>query len=383
VKSLINEWGKKMTKPIRVLHILQRMEAGGTQALLMNIYRKIDRSLIQFDFLVEYPEKNFYDDEIISLGGKIYYSNVRNDLNIFKFEKKLIEILHSNQEYKIVHVHTYSIGYFCLKTAKKCGIPIRIAHSHSNAMTKDNKKYIKIFLQKLYTIYATDLLACSVEAGEYLFKNKYFKVFTNAIDSNKFSSNIELRDEFKKEFNLNNSFVVGHVGRFRPEKNHYFLIDVFYEIKKKKSNAVLILVGTGDLESKIHEKVESLGLSDSVKFLGNRTDMHKIYQMMDVCVFPSIYEGLGIVAIEAQAAGIPIVCSDRLPNESNISPLFIKKSLDDTPEDWAKICIKASENKLSHTDTKQYVINSGFDLDSTVKYIQNYYIDCFERIKHK
>lgn len=372
-----------MTKPIRVLHILQRMEAGGTQALLMNIYRKIDRSLIQFDFLVEYPEKNFYDDEIISLGGKIYYSNVRNDLNILKFEKQLIEILNSNQEYKIVHVHTYSIGYFCLKTAKRCGVPIRIAHSHSNAMTKDNKKYIKMLLQKLYTIYATDLLACSVEAGKYLFKNKHFKVLTNAIDSNKFSSNIKVRNELKKEFNLNNSFVVGHVGRFRPEKNHHFLIDVFYEIKKKKSNAVLILVGTGDLESEIHDKVEKVGLSDSVKFLGNRTDMHKIYQMMDVFVFPSIYEGLGIVAIEAQAAGIPIVCSDGLPDESNISPLFIKKSLDDTSKDWAKICIKASKNKLSHTDMKQYVINSGFDLDLTVKYIQNYYVDCFEKISRK
>lgn len=368
-----------MNEPIRILHILQRMEAGGTQALLMNIYRNIDRNLIQFDFLVEYPDKDFYDDEIISLGGRIYYSNVRNDLNIFRFKRQLKDILCSKYQYKIVHVHAYTIGYFCLKTAKECGVPVRIAHSHSNSMTKDYKKYIKILLQKLYSIYATNFLACSIEAGNYLFKNKKFEVLNNAIDSNKFSYDKKIREEYIEKLNLDNCFVVGHVGRFRPEKNHDFLIDIFYEIKKKKENSVLILVGTGDLEAIIKKKVEKLGLSNCVKFLGNRNDMHNIYHIFDICIFPSIYEGLGIVAIEAQAVGIPIVCSDRLPDESNISPLFIKKSLNDTAEEWAEVCIKESDNKFKHNNMKNYIIESGFDLKSNVKYIENYYIDVIKK----
>ena len=142
-----------MNQPIRVLHVLQRMEAGGTQALLMNIYRNIDRNKVQFDFLVEYPNKQFYDSEIISLGGRVYYTNVRKDKNIFKFQKVLKNIIDENK-YKIIHVHTYSIGYFVLKTAKKCGVPVRIAHSHNNETVHDSKYFLKLFMQKLYTIYA-------------------------------------------------------------------------------------------------------------------------------------------------------------------------------------------------------------------------------------
>lgn len=247
-----------MTEPIRVLHILQRMEAGGTQALLMNIYRKIDKKKIQFDFLVEYPEKEFYDSEIESMGGRIYYSNLRKDFKIFKFMRQLKNILENNPEYKIIHVHTYSIGFFCLKVAKNCNVPVRIAHSHSNAMTRDYKIFAKIILQKLYTIYATNLFACSNEAGKYLFKGQDYKVLTNAIDSEKFIADVRLRNFIREELNISNSFVVGHVGRFRPEKNHDFVIEVFNEIKKIKKNAILILVGNGDLESSIREKVAKL-----------------------------------------------------------------------------------------------------------------------------
>ena len=364
-----------MTRPIRVLHILQRMEAGGTQALLMNIYRKIDREKIQFDFLVEYPEKEFYDDEIQDMGGRIYYSNVRNDMKIHKFMEYMRNILRDNPEYKIVHIHTYSIGYFCLKVAKQCDVPIRIAHSHSNAMTRDYKSFLKIILQKLYTIHATDLFACSKEAGKYLFKNNKYNVLTNAIDSSKFIANDIIRAELRAKFGIENSFVVGHVGRFRPEKNHDFVIDVFDKIRKNKENAILILVGTGDLEEEIHRKVEKLGLTRYVKFLGNRSDMEKIYQIMDVCVFPSKYEGLGIVAIEAQAAGIPIVCSDRLPKESNISPLYETISLDNSAEQWAEKSLEVSKKSLKHTNMKEYVVRAGFDLDETVKKIEGYYLN--------
>ena len=364
-----------MDEPIRVLHILQRMEAGGTQAFLMNIYRKLDRSKVQFDFLVEYPDKQFYDDEIRELGGRIYYSTVRKDLNMSKFLKELKRILLLEYPYKIVHMHTYSIGYFCLKTARQCGVPIRIAHSHSNSMTKDYKMYVKTILQRLYTIYATDLFACSEEAGKYLFHDKQFCILTNAIDSYQFISNINTRYLVRKELGAENSFIVGHVGRFKPEKNHFFLIDVFCEIKRRRQNAKLLLIGNGDPSEEIQNYVNRKELSDDIILLTNRHDIKRLYQAMDVFVFPSKYEGLGIAAIEAQAAGIPIVCSEGVPPETDITPIYRKLMLSDGAEKWADAALEMAQNPNAHTNMQQYVIDAGFDVDATAKKIEEYYIN--------
>lgn len=371
-----------MEEPIRVLHILQRMEAGGTQALLMNIYRNIDRNKVQFDFLVEYPDKQFYDEEILKLGGKIYYSNVRNDFNIFKFIKKLKKIIKEN-DYKIVHMHTYSIGYFCLKTAKECNVPIRIAHSHNNQTVHDFKYLPKLFLQRIYTIYANNLLACSEEAGRYLFKNKDFKVLNNAIDSKKFIYNEDIRKEKRKEIGLENSFVVGHVGRFHPQKNHKFLIEIFAKIKERKDNAKLLLIGTGDLENSIKKQVQKLNLQNDVIFLGNRTDVNDLYQAMDIFIFPSLFEGLGIVAIEAQASGTPIVCSNNLPPEIEISSICKKLSLNETTEAWADEAIKLAEDNKSKQNMQQQVINAGFDLSDIVNKLQEFYIKSYTKHRSK
>lgn len=367
-----------MEEPIRVLHILQRMEAGGTQALLMNIYRNIDRSKVQFDFLVEYPDKQFYDEEILKLGGKVYYSNVRNDFNIFKFEKKLKKIIKENN-YKIVHVHAYTIGYFCLKVAKECGVPVRIAHSHSNEATRDFKYLPKLFLQRIYTVYATNLMACSEDAGKYLFKNKKFEVMNNAIDSRKFIYNKEIREKIRKKLNIENSFVVGHIGRFKPEKNHKFLIEIFSEVKRKKNNAKLLLIGTGDLENSIKKQVQELNLQNDVIFLGNRTDVNNLYQAMDIFIFPSLFEGLGIVAIEAQASGTPIVCSNKLPPEIEISSICKKLSLSETAEVWADEAIKLAEDNKSKRNLQQEVINAGFDLSDIVNKLQDFYIKAYTK----
>lgn len=369
-----------MKEPIRILHILQRMEAGGTQALLMNIYRKIDRTKVQFDFLVEYPNKQFYDDEIISMGGKIYYTNVRNDFNIFKFQKELKKILKENN-YKIVHVHAFTIGYFCLKTAKRCGVPIRIAHSHNNETVHDSKYLLKRVMQKLYTIHANNLFACSEAAGRYLFGNREFKVLNNAIDSEKFIFNAQIREETRKELSLENNFVVGHVGRFHAQKNHKFLINVFKEIKAKQNNAKLILVGSGPLENEIKKQVEDLNLVKDVIFLGNRGDMNRIFMAMDVFVFPSLFEGLGIVSIEAQATGTPVICSEGLPEESKITPIYKKLNLSDSLEKWAEESIKITKNKLCNTNMQEKVIKSGFDMSSTVGWLRDYYINLYNNVK--
>lgn len=343
-----------MGEPIRVLHILQRMEAGGTQALLMNIYRKIDRTKVQFDFLVVYKEKQFYDDEIEKMGGHVYKLSFREDLNLPKFQKDLAVFFAQHHEYKIVHCHAYTIGYFCLKAAKKAGILVRIAHSHNNETVHDIKYLPKLFMQRMFTKNATDLFACSEEAGKYLFKDKPFQVLKNAIDSQNFIADADTRNEIRKELGLKDKFVVGHVGRLHPQKNHDFLIDVFAEIKKKKPNAELILVGTGPLEEKVKSKVVEKGLSDCVHFLGNRKDMNRIYQAMDVFVFPSLFEGLGIVAIEAQAAGVPIVCSEGLPPETDITPIYRKLLLSDGEEKWANAALEMAQNLKAHKPVGHY-----------------------------
>lgn len=368
-----------MGEPIRVLHILQRMEAGGTQALLMNIYRKIDRTKVQFDFLVVYKEKQFYDDEIEKLGGHVYKLSFREDLNLPKFQKDLAGFFAQHHEYKIVHCHAYTIGYFCLKAAKKAGIPVRIAHSHSNAAVHDVKLPLKLIMQKLFTRYSTDLFACSEEAGKFAFKGKKFGIVQNAIDSQKFIADANIREEIRKAHRVENKFVVGHVGRMQPEKNHDFLIDVFAEIKKKKPDAELILVGTGPLEEKVKSKVVEKGLSDCVHFLGNRKDMNRIYQAMDVFVFPSLFEGLGIVAIEAQAAGVPIVCSEGLPPETDITPIYRKLLLSDGAEKWADAALEMAQSPSAHTNMQQYMIDAGFDMVATAKYMENYYLNRWSR----
>lgn len=361
-----------MSQPIRILHIVQRMEAGGTQAFLMNLYRNIDRTKVQFDFLVEYDEKEFYDDEINELGGKIYYTNFRKTLNIYKFKKSFGIILKNHPEYKIIHIHATAIGKICVDVAKKHKIPVIIAHTHNNGAVKDWKYIPKKILRKLYLNGPTDFFACSEEAGKYTFKNKKFMVIHNAIESRKFLYNENTRKNIREELNLNNEFVIGNVGRLHEQKNQMFLIDIFYEIQKTKSNSVLLIVGKGPLEKELKDKVKKLKLEKKVKFLGNRSDMERIYQAMDVFVLPSLFEGLGIVAIEAQAAGLPVVCSTGVADEANVTKNIVKIDLNDSIENWKETILKMKvTDKYSVIDD---IKNAGYDVEENAKFMQDFYI---------
>ena len=361
-----------MSKPIRILHIVQKMEAGGTQAFLMNLYRNIDRDKIQFDFLVEYEEKEFYDDEIISLGGKIYYTNFRKTLNVIKLKKTLSDILKEHPEYKIVHIHATAIGKICTDVAKKCGVKTIIAHTHNNSAVKDWKYYPKILLRKLYTKGPTDFFACSEDAGRYTFKNKKFTVVYNAIDIDKFLFKQEIREEFRKELNIEDKFVIGNIGRLHEQKNQSFLIDVFYEIQKRKDNAILLIIGKGPLENELKEKVSNLGIDNKVYFLGNRKDIERIYQGMDVFVLPSLFEGLGIVAIEAQVSGLPVIASTGVAKEANITNNIRNIDLSEPIDVWVEaICKTKVNNRKSIEDI---VRKSKFNIKNNVKFLQEFYL---------
>lgn len=364
-----------MSEPIRVLHILQRMEAAGVQTLLMNLYRKIDRNKVQFDFLVHYTAPQFFDEEIEALGGKIYRFSVREDYNFPKYYRDLNNFFKVHTEYKIVHGHMHSLGGIYLHVAKKNGVPVRIAHSHTNSTQKDVKQFVKILMNHLYAVDANVLFACSDAAGRYMFGSKQFEVINNAIITDNFVYSVASRQNKRRELNIADKFVIGSVGRFEIQKNQRFTVEVFEKINKVRPDSVLLLIGAGSKQDEIKALVTEKGLKEKVMFLGNRRDVAELYQAMDVFVMPSLFEGLGIVGIEAQAAGTPVVCTDTLPIEIDVSPLIYRLSLERSADEWAGVVIKAADNPQRHKNMKPYIVKANYDMDVLAKRMQAFYIN--------
>ena len=302
-------------KPIRVLQIVPNMQQGGLENFIMNIYRNIDRQKVQFDFLVHYHRRQFFDDEIEKLGGMIYRFSLRDDNNIIKYIIELNKFYKKHKEYKVIHCHMSSIGFINFLIAKKNGIKIRIAHSHNSSTDKTIKGRIKRIMMLPYKYVSTLNYACSNDAGKYLYGNKKFEVIPNAIDTKNFEYNESFRKEIRDKLKLGNKLVIGNVGRFNLQKNHFFLIDIFYNIYNINKNAVLLLVGKGELENTIKEKVNKLGLEKCVYFLGIRSDINKIYQGMDIFLMPSLFEGLPLTGIEAQMSKLKCFFSDNITKE--------------------------------------------------------------------
>ncbi len=359
-------------EPIRVLHIVPNMQAGGLETLIMNIYRNIDRTKVQFDFLVHYTGTYFYDDEIRSLGGKIYKLSVRDDNNFIKYLKDLDTFFKEHSEYKIVHGHMESLGQFYFKAAKKNHVPVRIAHSHNSATENTLKGRMKGLLLKRYQVYATDYFACSQKAGEFMFPGRKFTVLKNAIMIHNFLYNETERNRLRKELGIEDKLAIGHVGRFCAQKNHTFLIDIFKEISELEDHAVLLLVGAGETFEKIKEQVRENNLEQCVIFLGVRKDISSLYQAMDCFVFPSLFEGLGIVAIEAQCSGLPVVGSDMIPKEAAATSQFHYMSLNDSAEAWAKEIINVTKQKREAEIEK--IRAAGYDIQAVAAYLQDFYI---------
>ena len=357
---------------IRVLQVVTYMGRGGLETMLMNYYRNIDRSKVQFDFLVHRDFEADYDKEILSLGGKIYHISRLIPWSK-SYKKELCRFFTEHPEYKIVHVHQDCLSSVALQCAEKCGVPVRIAHSHNSNQDKNLKYPIKKYYMKKIPDYATDLFACGKEAGKWMFGNHEFRVLPNAIDTSRYIFTESIRNEVRKELSIADEFVIGHIGRFNPQKNHDFLIDIFSQIKKQKSNAKLLLVGDGDEISNIKNKVQKLQLNNSVIFTGVRTDVNRLLQAMDVFVFPSLYEGFPVTMVEAQASGIPCIISDKVPDECIITEGLVDvKSLSDSSEKWAE-CI-LSKKEVKRRNVSDDIIKSGFDIKSAAKWLEEFYI---------
>ena len=358
---------------IRVLQVVNDMHRAGLETMLMNYYRNIDRTKIQFDFLTHRPEKSDYDDEIISMGGKMYYAPRLYPQNYPAYFKYMKEFWAEHPEYKIVHSHIDSMSYLPLLTAKKAGVPIRIAHSHNTSIDRDFKYFLKQYYRSKITKVANRYCACGQEAGQFLFPGKEFTVIPNAIEVERFLFSERVRREKRKELEIGDEFVVGHVGRLSYQKNHKFLVEIFKEIHRKQNDSILLLVGVGEKEDEIRKQVQELGLQDAVRFLGSRSDVNELYQAMDVFVMPSLFEGIPVVGVEAQFADLPCFFSDKIPVEVDISEKTIFMKLHNSANDWAKQILKFKDVKRILAMEKSF--QSLYNIKNSASVLENYYIE--------
>lgn len=352
-------------QPIRVAQIIGKWLGGGVESVVMNYYRHIDRNKIQFDFICDNDSTNIPYEEIEKLGGKVILIPPYQE--IFKYHNTLKKVL-KDGNYKIVHSHINTLSVFSLFAAKCAGVPVRIAHSHSTTNKKEKKKnLLKQVLKPFSRLFATDYMCCSELAGRWLFGNKEYDngnvyLLNNAIDLDKFKYDEKVRKEKRKELDISDdTLVIGHVGRFVEQKNHRFLIDIFNEVHKEEKNSILLLAGQGPLMDEIKEKVKKLGLEDNVRFLGQRNDINELYQAFDVFLLPSLYEGLPVVGIEAQATGLLCVFSDDMTKETKVLESTLFLSLNQSSKKWADILLgnlKRNRRKKINED----ILKNGYNI---------------------
>jgi glycosyltransferase EpsF len=365
----------KVDKPIRVAHIIGKLNAAGVEAVVNNYYRNINHDNIQFDYYIDADSNCKPPQELIDMGAR--YIVIPPYQHLFKHLSCLIKHFKEN-DYKIVHSGMNTLAVFSLFAAWIAKVPVRINHNHSTASKGETKRNImKYALRPFAKLFATDYCACSNYAGEWLFGKKSMvngevTVFNNAVDLNRFKLDDEARKTIRKELGIEDKLVIGHIGRFCYQKNHDFLIDIFNEVHKQNPNSVLILVGIGELTDAIKAKVSELGLKDCVKFLGVRTDVDKLYQAMDVFVLPSHYEGLPVVGVEAQASGLPCVFSDAMTAETKMTETTQMFSLSLSAKDWASKVIKAAGTP--RRDTSSEIRKAGFDIANEGKKLEEFYL---------
>lgn len=354
---------------------------GGVESVIMNYYRKMDKSKFQIDFLCN-TTTIAYENEIIEAGGKIHKITARSE-NYKKYKKELQEFYKNyGKEYNTIWVNICSLANIdYMKMAKKYNIKYRIIHSH-NSENMDSKlrgilhRINKLFIKK----YATDFWTCSEEAGRWFYNKKIinsdkYRIVNNAIDIEKYKFNDEIRNDYREKLDLSSNFVIGNVGRLHFQKNQEFLIDIFNEIQKNMKNAKLLLIGQGEDEGKLKKKAKELGLEDKIMFMGMRYDIPNLLQAMDVFVFPSVFEGLGIVGIEAQANGLPTyVSEDVIPSIIKMSDDCKFISLNKTAKEWAEVILNSKkEDRKSNEVAIRTLQEKGYDINLEVKKLEKYF----------
>lgn len=371
-----------MNEPVRILNLFTIMNRGGAETMVMNYYRKIDKSKVQFDFMVHRQERGAYDDEIEAMGGRIYRMCPIFPQNFAKYKKMLKVFFDEHPEYKILHSHMSELGCFAFQEAEKHGIKVKICHAHnapvkgSMNLKEKGQLIFRDYFKKKMLPFTDHLFICGEEAGNWLYgkENKdRFVMMNNAVDAEKFRFSSAVREEMRKEIGVENKLVILNVGRFNPQKNHTFIIDIFKEIKALHNDSVLLLVGNGDLQEEIKEKVKKLGLMDSVKFLGLRSDVDKILQCADVFLFPSLYEGLPVTMVEAQSSGIKCFISDVIPQQCVLTDDVTALSLSKGAKYWAEQIVMLKDG-YERKDRYDDMVKADFDITSNAKWLCDFYL---------
>ena len=373
-----------MVRKVKILHVVGGMNVGGTETMLMNLYRKLNTN-VQFDFISYYDKDAYYDDEIKRLGGQVIRIDSPNKIGMIKSIKNLCEVIKENGPYNAVHAHTLFNCGVAMIAARLSGIKVRVSHAHTNL---DNTKNIirKIYvwcMRKTINLFSTDCIACSESAGKYLFgenitSSKKYKLLPNYVDYKKYLNCSDTKSVRQELGIKDDDIVVGQIGRFVEAKNHKFLLEVVSEMIILNNKVKLILAGDGELRKDMECYAEELGIKENVYFLGIRKDIDKILNNLDIFIFPSIYEGLGLVMIEAQSAGIPCLVSEAIQKEADLDIGLVKQiNLNDKKELWAKEAFELIENK--NKNKKQIlsaIKNKGYDLDNIInKLLEIYKLD--------
>lgn len=358
---------------IRVLHIIGKMDRAGAETMLMNLYRNIDRSEIQFDFVTFTDEVGDYDAEITKLGGKIIPILASNPIERML---KLQNFLKQNPEYKIVHAHMLLSNAFHLLAAKGAGVKNRISHAHStsngqfNMAKKIYEKWALITNNKL----ATQKIACSELAAQYLFgTSKGVWLLPNAVDIQKMITVArQSRDYINQELSDNNIKII-QVGRFAEVKNHKFSIQVAEELKKRDVDFTIYFIGQGPIEDMIKEQVKKRDLDNNIIFLGLRTDIAELMASADYMIMPSLYEGFPVVLVESQATGLAAIASEHVPKEADFGLGLVEFLSIDSVNDWVDSLLKLNLSAPSEEEIEEVLKQKGFDASTNAKKLTEFY----------
>ena len=363
---------------IRILHSVSNMDRAGIETMIMNYYRHIDKEKIQFDFLCNKSKRGAYEDEIIQLGGKIYRSPGLNPIKWLKYESMVINLLKNNPDIQVVHSHNGAFSLQAQLAAKKYGIKNRIVHVHGTKIDFNLKLPLKLIYKRFLKFSSNNYWGCGTEAIKYYFgnsvvENKNYKIVRNAIEVDRFLYDEEKRQALRKKYNLENKFVIGNVARFMKQKNHTFILDLFRVVLSKNKDVMLMLLGDGELLEEMKHKAKKLGIEDSVMFLGNVSNVNEMYQAMDLFLLPSLFEGLPVVGIEAQTAGLRCIMSDTITEEvavtDNIKFLSLKN---DSLEKWADTILNNTD--YERKNMKNIIINAGYSIENEAKKLQEIYL---------
>ncbi len=361
---------------MRVLQVTPSLSAcGGVENYLMNYFRAIDRKKVAFDFLSHDadPAKADFADEIRANGGRVYFLPPYTAKNVFSNQKKTEELFFRHPEYRTVHCHGANFSPFVFAAAIRFGVSRRILHSHQAAAAdKAWHKLRNLPLLAAGNRRATHRAACSTLSGEYLFGKRPFTVIPNAVDTARFAFHRERRSMARLALGVGNAFVVGHIGRMCAQKNQLFLIEVFAAFLRVEPNALLLLAGTGETEPHVRAKAQSLGVSERVRFLGLRKDTAPLYAAMDAFCLPSLYEGLPVVGVEAQSAGLPLLVSDTVTEELGVLSTTKFLSLRRPAEEWAAALAKM--RKIKRADTRSAMRQAGFDIFAEAEKLADFYL---------